>query len=438
MLRKAIEANVEDVLPGTPFAACWCLCCCVVNFVVIILFFPCTMTQLGQFKMGLVRNKITGFVDLENTYEPGRYWIGFWQEFIEFPSTLQTIEFSEEKPEAGVQHLTVLKSRDKDGKQILLDVSIQYRLSHKTIGNLYKEMLIEYENIFIAELRDQLAKAANLFEIQDAWQNYDSVVELMRVRCEAVLKKRFAECWGLQLWGVTLTKRFEAKLIQTQVRKQAQKTGLAKKTQAEVRAKTQVLLAEYKKNVTILKSGGEAEKYNIERLAYATAQANVISAQAKALQIVKDRVCPSFARVLDNSTGAATCAGNSAMSTTQLVAYQNQVLLKVLNGSHFTFPMPAGLKPSSAINVEASRTIMKGKTDPTRRLKLKPRRLLLHDSGDDLEKDARRPLHRLTNDGDARKMDLQATRHRLLDMDTLGEQLGYDPVKSLALGFHEL
>jgi len=431
MFKRVVEADFQDVLPNTAFAGCWCCCCLIVNFVLIILFFPCTMTQLGQFKYGIMRNKITGYVDLDQHFEPGRYWIGFWQEIVEFPSPLQTIEFSEEKPEEGVQHLTVLRSRDKDGKQVSLDISIQYRLPKANIGLIYKDMLLAYEDIFIAELRDQLAKAANLYAIEDTWQNYESVVDLMRLRCEAILKKRHVQCWGLQLWGVGLTKRYETKLIETQVKKQAQRTAIATKIQASVRATTRVLLAEYKKNVTILRAAGDANAYKITQLAYANARANLVSAQAKALQIIRDHVCPAFARVGDNGTGIATCHQSHAMEGKQLVAYQNQVLLKNLKSTHVNLPMPAGLKRPMAADIEASRKIMKGETTPARRLKLSKRRLTLHDSRDS---DAQSPS--VGNIGDASEN--AHSPNRLLDMDTLGEQLGYDPERDVSLGFHEL
>ena len=38
--------------------------------------------------------------------------------------TLSRIEFSEERPEEGVQHLSALRGRDRDGKRIFLDVSV--------------------------------------------------------------------------------------------------------------------------------------------------------------------------------------------------------------------------------------------------------------------------------------------------------------------------
>jgi len=369
---KGWDTEFQDLLPNTPIGVCCSSCCCIVNFILIILFFPCTVTQLGQFKLGLIKNKVTGYVDLETAYEPGRYWIGFWKEFIEFPSTLNTIEFSEEKPEEGVQDLSTLRSRDKDGKQILLDVSIQYLLKKENIGKIYKDMLIGYEDIYISELRDVLAKAANTFPIQDVWNDYESVVKKMVLKCEEVLSPRYAECWSLQLWGITLTTKYEAKLILTQVRKQAMKTEMAKKTQAEVRAKTQVLLSEYKKNVTIMESGGEADRYMIVRKAWATAQANLVSAQAKSIQIVRDRVCPDYARgYVDETSSAATCiAPGWVMDSKQLVEYQKMTLLKHHNASHLIYNLKGGAR-SQAMNVVASRNIMNGRV---RRLQLRNKR----------------------------------------------------------------
>jgi len=361
---KGLDTEFEDILPTSPPKICACACCSIVNFILIILFFPCTVTQLGQFQIALVKNKVTGYVDLENTYDPGRYWIGFWKEFIAFPSTLNTIEFSDEKPEKEEQHLGVLRSRDKDGKQILLDVSIQYLLDPKNLGKIYKDMLQGYEDIYISELRDVLAKAANTFAIEDAWLKYPTVVEKMRAQCTMVLTKRHAQCWGLQLWGVTLTAKYEAKLIQTQVTKQKVKTERNKMFQLEVRAKTQVALAEYRKNVTIKEAGGQADKYMIEREAYAIAQARTVSAQAQSLQIVRDRVCPEYAR--DNSgnnSALMTCgtfAGPWVMSAVQLVAYQKMVLLKAHNSSHLIYNMRGGTHPQ-AMNVQASRNIMNGR-----------------------------------------------------------------------------
>jgi hypothetical protein len=390
----------------------------------MILFFPCTLTQLGQFKYGLLKNKVTGVVDIESSYGPGLYWIGFWKEFVEFPSVLNTIEFSNEGVEEDVQDLAALRSRDKDGKLIFLDVSIQYLLHQDKVGFIYKDMLTYYEDIFISELRDQIAKAANLFSVQEIWQSYSTVVDLMTQRCVTVLTLRHAECWGLQLWGVRLSSGFENKLIATQVRKQGQKTALASKLQEEVRATTRVLVAEYQKQITIKEAEGSADVYQITTLARSTASSNLVRAQADVLQIIRDRVClpnekascadnPGFLdernyfcrawrghncstavesegysqqgedAVLNNchascglcqvngTTNICNAQGSGTMSGRHMVAYEKQVLLKTLNASQLVVTQ-TGSEHVEAINVEAQRKIMNGQA----------RRLLLHEGRD--------------------------------------------------------
>jgi hypothetical protein len=401
--KSLIEADVEDIIPTTPAQACVCCCCCVVNIVLLILFFPCTMTQLGQFKSGLIRNTVTGYVDMKTDYGPGRYWLGFWKEFIEFPTTLNTIEFSNDVPEKGVVQLHPLRSRDKDGKLVFLDISVQYRLDRKNIGKIYELMLTSYEEVFIAELRDQFAKAANLFEIKEAWTNYDTITDLMRVRCEAVLKERYAECWGLQLWGVTLSQRFEDKLITTQVKKQAQKTQENAKVQNMVRARTKVLLAEYKKNITILEAKGAADAFLIQKEAVALGGARRIRAQATAMNIVKERICPGTVRVYDSDvklhsddTDRYTCPEMYKMNNSQVIHYQTQMLLRSLNHSNIAYKMSSGAA-SQAINLEAQRKILKGRA----------RRLLLQDSGYERNGDARKLIKQsgYSNSGHAPEKD---------------------------------
>jgi hypothetical protein len=357
---KGMDTEFLDVVPQTPAGICCTGCCSIVNLVLIILFFPCTIQQLGQYRIGILKNSVTGYVNLDESYVPGRYWIGFWKEFITFPSTLNTIEFSDESPEEGVYHLGMLKSRDRDGKQVQLDISVQYRLNPAQLGNVYKDYLLSYEDIYISELRDGFAKAANQFPIEDTWMDYPSVAERFRVQCNKLLSERYAECWGLQLWGVTLTSKYEAKLILTQVRKQAIKTEEAMKSVTEVRSKTQVLLAEYGKNVTIIKSAGEAEKYRVEREAFATAQANIIEAQAQALQIVRDRVCPEYAK--EDLAGNITCQMPGwVMSSKQLIGYQKMGMLKAHNSSNLIYNMKGGSHPQ-AMNVQAARNIMAGRS----------------------------------------------------------------------------
>lgn len=343
---KIMEVTFEEVLPQTGPGVCCCGCCFIVNFVLLILFFPCTITQLGQFKFGLAKNKISGTVDLDSSFLPGRYWIGFWREFIEFPSTLNTIEFSDEQPEEGVQLLSKLVSRDNEGKLIKLDVSIQYRLLQPALGQIYREMTTKYEDVFISELRDRLSKAANEFTISQAWTDYQYVVKTMFDKCKVVLAARGAECWGLQLYGVELDQLYENQLVTTQVTTQKYQTNQANLIQEQTRAVTLRQLETYLKDIKIVNAKATAFQINIERSAIARAEANLVEAQAKVLKIIKDTV-----NMVNASNGTYTGLG-MYMTDQQLVTYQRYVMLQNQDQSHIVVDLSDGLGSLNAASVK--------------------------------------------------------------------------------------
>jgi len=339
--------KVKHLMPKSAPGACACCCTSVVFLIMIILFFPATVTQLGQYKLGLAKNKITGVVNMGSTYTPGRYWIGFWKEFVEFPSVLCTIEFSDETPEEGVQTLGVLRSRDKGGHQMYLDVSIQYQLIPENIGQIYREMTVHYEDVYISELRDALSKAGNNFNASLVWNDYAAVSEIMKQACINVLIGRHANCWGLQLWGIRLQRQYEEKLIQTQVRKQAQRTETARLNHAVVRVETEVLLAEYRRNITVIQGYAEAQKYTIIREAKAQADANIIAAHAEALTIVKEEL----------KVNSSVHGGEIGMNESELVEYQKIIMLQGQKDAHFVYHATGG-DVMESVNQFAAKRIM--------------------------------------------------------------------------------
>eukprot|EP00927_Polykrikos_kofoidii_P064108 TRINITY_DN5914_c0_g1_i2.p1 TRINITY_DN5914_c0_g1~~TRINITY_DN5914_c0_g1_i2.p1 ORF type:complete len:372 (+),score=55.33 TRINITY_DN5914_c0_g1_i2:62-1117(+) len=344
-----MQIEVRDVVPQTPVGLVCSCCGCVISTILIILFFPCTVKELGQFKYGLVQNKITGHVDLENPRSPGRYWIGFWKGFIFFPSTLETIEFSDEKPEAGVQHLSALRTRDKDGKKVLLDISIQYYLQKEYIGDIYVEMKDKYEDVFISELRDALSKAGNEFYIAETWENYSHVAGQMFERCKARLEARRAVCWGLQLWRVRLDQAYEQALVRTQVRKQAYRTEQARLENSLVRAETQIQLAWDRKNITLIEASGTAKVHRITEKAKAEAEALLISAEASIVDLIRDTVAL-------NRSGELL-----QMNASQIITYRKLMLMTAHHRTTFLYkPFDMGAGDVSAQETINSQRLMAG------------------------------------------------------------------------------
>ncbi|CAE7230577.1 unnamed protein product [Symbiodinium necroappetens] len=327
-----MDLTVGDLTPEKGEKKCCCCCCSCFGFVIFILFVT-SFQQVNRLHAGLLRNGLTGEVGLERAYLQGRYFVGFWNEFVHFPTTLNTIEFADEAVEEGVQQLGKLRSRDKDGKQIWLDVSVQYRIYPEELPQIYREMTKVYEDVYISELRGALQQVTNEFAIDQAWRDYPSVQKKMHDVCKAVLLQRHAECWGLQLWGIRLQVEYENQLIRTQVRKQAEETARATQLQTEYRQKTEVILAEYAPALTmpdgasrtIINQKGVADKNRIERDSVSAAQSALVTAQGEVLKIVQDEV----------KLNATEWMPERIMTPEQLVQYQRILMLKNKKSANF-------------------------------------------------------------------------------------------------------
>eukprot|EP00439_Symbiodinium_sp_Y106_P069034 s955_g11.t2 len=301
-----MDLTAGDLVPEKGEKKCCCCCCGCFGFIVFILFIT-SFQQVNRLHAGLLRNSLTG------------YFVGFWNEFLHFPTTLNTIEFADEAVEEGVQQLGKLRSRDKDGKQIWLDVSVQYRIYPEELPQIYREMTKVYEDVYISELRGPLQQVTNEFAIDQAWRDYPSVQKKMHDVCKAVLLQRHAECWGLQLWGIRLqvdswpvpdvipnrlrlliSRRILLSFVK--LPKQAEETARATQLQTE----------------TIINQKGVADKNRIERDSVSAAQSALVTAQGEVLKIVQDEV----------KLNATEWMPERIMTPEQLVQYQRILMLK--------------------------------------------------------------------------------------------------------------
>ena len=66
-------------------------------------------------EVGFKRNWVSGKVDFENTYSTGFYWVGFFNNFIVYDTSVQTIIFSKSDGND-------LATRTNDGLAIHLDI----------------------------------------------------------------------------------------------------------------------------------------------------------------------------------------------------------------------------------------------------------------------------------------------------------------------------
>lgn len=308
------------------------VCCCSVTVFFVIFMLAVSVKQVDRLNVALLKNGLTGEIDLTESYPAGRYMVGFWMDFVQVPITLNTIEFSEETPEAGVQELGSLKARDQDGKLVYMDVSVQYRIKPEKFPDIYRDMTVLFEDNYISYLRSGLQRSANQFKIEEAWNNYTRVTEIMKEQCVRVLETKNAECWDLQFWGVRLLPRYEAQLIRTQVQKQRNIKIQRRQEHLEYRAETSVLIADYDRRKTVIEAGADARQVDIERLAESTAEEALIKAQSQMLKLVRDTV------VLPNATGN----GSIKMNHSELMQYQRIMMLQNMKFANFALTSKGG------------------------------------------------------------------------------------------------
>lgn len=317
-LLRYSSLRVRDVLPHSCCGKFVALLISIAAFIFVILLLPSSLQQLGQKRVGLLRNKSTKAVDLTKLYRPGRYWIGFWREFVEYPSTVETMEWSS-KPIGGKNAKTMppIEFRDQEGAPVKLEVSVQYRLILDEIPQLHKEFLAKYLQVYQTSLATALQRVGTSVTARDMWEDYVGFREKVRVACENELRSRHAKVWDVQVLRVALQTRYEEKLLLTQVSKQKAETAQWMKQAAEFRSKTEAMLETYRADAAVMKTRGESAKLLIEREAYAIAEESTVKAQAKLLDIVRDVVSLS---PMDGS-------GLRSMSNRELIKYQQMFML---------------------------------------------------------------------------------------------------------------
>lgn len=265
--------------------------CCFVFLVLIGLFGICSLGAVTPLHYAIRYNAFTKAAATEEIYGPGRFFIGPWNSFLLFPSTVQTIEFANEPGLAvsGIRY-EPLHTRTKEGLGLHLQVSLQYRLRKDKLGKLYSEFNTNYAQVFISSLRDVLIKAASEYEATQLWHERDAVGDTMQGLVDKELRGMYAECWGLQLMVIDLPDLFENSIVHTQVQKQSVRTRQNEQISTQIHAETTVIKAEYDRRVKVLMAQGHANYTFTTKQAEAHAQKKRIDVESDILAKVKDEL----------------------------------------------------------------------------------------------------------------------------------------------------
>eukprot|EP00386_Alphamonas_edax_P008149 GDKI01026814.1.p1 GENE.GDKI01026814.1~~GDKI01026814.1.p1 ORF type:complete len:430 (+),score=158.80 GDKI01026814.1:70-1359(+) len=282
-----------------------------------LLFCLLSLGAIEPTEYGITYNTVTNNIDARHVYHGGRHMIGFWNYFITFPATLKTIEFSKYRSSKGATHFPPLKTRTTEGLQVELHISLQYRIIKDELPKLYQVANMRYETLFMQNARDVLLKTASSFPATKYWTDRAHIGDAMLKQCNARLKELHAEAVHLQLLRIDLPDEWEHKIVETQVAQQQIETEGMKQQAARIRAQTNVIQAEFAKNITIINAGAAANSTLLQQTAQAEAFKNTIAAEAAVLKtLATDRL---------------------KLTPAQLLKYQQMLAYNNLHNAHFLF-----------------------------------------------------------------------------------------------------
>ncbi|KAM3135000.1 hypothetical protein pb186bvf_012824 [Paramecium bursaria] len=233
---------------------------------------------------GLKCNSISKQCNKDEIYSPGRYLVGPFNSFFNFPGQLQTIEFSDKK---GAQS-GPLKTRTAEGLSLGLHVSFQYQLIRKEIPQLYSMNGLAYEQTFIRMARDTILQAAGKFEAPKYWQERAHITQAMLDQLALELKKGHAECVHLQILDIELPDSYEQSIVNTQIEVQ-------KRTMKQFEQKAQLILNE----IMVLRSDNEQQIYTINAQAHADAFQIVQNATATSNKMLLEAESQIYKKIQD-------------------------------------------------------------------------------------------------------------------------------------------
>lgn len=203
----------------------------------------------------------------DKTYTSGRYYLGLGNHFIKFPKMVNTVLFSDDQ--ADKKQGPALQSRTRDGLNVRLEVSFQYRLLYEGIHDLYVTLGEDYEPIFLRMAIEQLSIAATEHDAHFFFTNRSSIGQEMHDTLNNHFKEHaFSEVPFFQLRTVHLPQEFEEALKNTQVKQQEIEIAALQQKSQTVTFKTRVLQAEQAVKVLTNQADAEAASILAETKAY--------------------------------------------------------------------------------------------------------------------------------------------------------------------------
>lgn len=238
---------------------------------------------------------------ISNTVEPrgyvaGLYMLGPFHSFMKYPSTVQTIQFSNDHDSAGPP----LRTRTSDGLEVTLEISFQYQLNVSILSDLYHKFGSEYEKIYVNMAMDLITMMATRYTATSFFSDRPTIARQM----EDALKNHFgtaafAEVPFFQLRAVSLPQKFEDAIQITEVQKQDIETAHREQKNVNVTMQTKVLQAEQHAQAIALAANASAQGIILHAEAYVAQFGISQRLQAESFKSLYDKLGNNESRLLE-------------------------------------------------------------------------------------------------------------------------------------------
>mmetsp|Transcript_13120 Transcript_13120/g.22160 ORF Transcript_13120/g.22160 Transcript_13120/m.22160 type:complete len:200 (-) Transcript_13120:395-994(-) len=184
------------------------------TMLVAIILIGCSLSVLSYNEVGL--NYSNWFKTVEDkTYEHGIHFIGLGHGFQRYDIKLNTIEFSS----AFDATLPMIKCRTKDGLELDLEASLQYKVDKENIFNIYTNYGTQEKAILTRVVIDVISDTSSQFSSADFFTNRTKIqIQMKKDLQERVLESTWHEIIFFQLRSLSLPDAFENEIMNTEVK----------------------------------------------------------------------------------------------------------------------------------------------------------------------------------------------------------------------------
>jgi len=205
----------------SPQCACFCGSFSIIVAIVGIGLFGGSFKTIAPTECGLKINSITQSVQSDRVYTSGRYFIGVGNQFILYPTTLQTIAYSEDPGADAIS----LRASTSEGQTITLEVSLQYRLVISNLTLLYRKYERSYGSKYVTVAEAAMKNTVSQrYSTQDYFSLREGIAEVMHTALNAAFINEYAVVEHFQLRTVTAIAATDTSIVGNQVADQNTQT----------------------------------------------------------------------------------------------------------------------------------------------------------------------------------------------------------------------